>query len=53
MNNQHIEEENNKRKSTECYMNKIIANQKRTNNLLTLNVLLLLAIIVIKLFITG
>jgi hypothetical protein len=48
-----LEELNNNEKNTEYYLNKVIANQKRTINLLRLNAVLFLSLIVIKLFVTG
>lgn len=44
---------NDEEKNTEHYLNELIKNQKKANNLLRLNTILVLAIIVIKLFVTG
>lgn len=40
-------------KNTEDYLKELIKNQKKTNILLRLNAVFILAIIVIKLFVTG
>lgn len=47
------ESDNNEKKDTEYSLNKVIENQKKIINLLRLNAVFFLALIVIKLFITG
>lgn len=40
-------------KDTEYYLNKVIVNQKKIINLLRLDTVIFIALIIIKLFVTG
>lgn len=51
--NDNKEEENNPKKIYETILSEILANQKKSLNLLRVIIILLLALIIIKLFVIG